>query len=46
MLLRTKPTILDLMVAVLAGFAGAYAMIDEKLSPALPGVAIATAIVR
>ncbi len=45
MLARTKPTILDLMVAVLAGFAGAYAMIDEKLSPALPGVAIATAIV-
>jgi len=45
MLTRTKPTILDLMVAVLAGFAGAYAMIDEKLSPALPGVAIATAIV-
>jgi len=45
MLSRTKPTILDLMVAVLAGFAGAYAMIDEKLSPALPGVAIATAIV-
>lgn len=45
MLARTKPTLLDLMVAVLAGFAGAYAMIDEKLSPALPGVAIATAIV-
>ncbi len=45
MLSRTKPTILDLMVAILAGFAGAYAMIDEKLSPALPGVAIATAIV-
>lgn len=45
MLSRTRPTILDLMVAVLAGFAGAYAMIDEKLSPALPGVAIATAIV-
>jgi uncharacterized hydrophobic protein (TIGR00271 family) len=45
MLSRTKPTILDLIVAVLAGFAGAYAMIDEKLSPALPGVAIATAIV-
>jgi len=45
MLSRTKPTILDLMVAVLAGFAGAYAMIDEKLSPALPGVAIAVAII-
>ena len=45
MLSRTKPNLLDLMVAVLAGFAGAYTMIDEKLSPALPGVAIATAIV-
>lgn len=45
MLSRTQPTILDLMVAVLAGFAGSYAMIDEKVSPALPGVAIATAIV-
>ncbi len=45
MLSRTRPTILDLMVAVLAGFAGAYTMIDEKLSPVLPGVAIATALV-
>jgi hypothetical protein len=36
---------LDLLVAVLAGFAGSYAMVDERLSPALPGVAIATAIV-
>ena len=32
-------------MAVLAGFAGAFAMIDERLSPTLPGVAIATAIV-
>jgi len=45
MLLRVRPTLLDLFVAVLAGFAGAYAMIDEKVSPALPGVAIAVAIV-
>lgn len=45
MLSRTRPTILDLLVAVLAGFAGSYAMIDERISPALPGVAIATAIV-
>lgn len=45
MLARTQPNLLDLLVAVLAGFAGCYAMIDEKLSPALPGVAIATAIV-
>lgn len=45
MLARTQPNIFDLFVAVLAGFAGAYALVDEKLSPALPGVAIATAIV-
>ena len=45
MLARTRPTILDLMVAILAGFAGAFTMIDEKSSPVLPGVAIATAIV-
>jgi hypothetical protein len=45
MLSRTKPNLFDLIVAVLAGFAGAYALIDEKISPALPGVAIATAIV-
>jgi len=45
MLSRVRPTLLDLFVAVLAGFAGAYAMIDEKVSPALPGVEIAVAIV-
>jgi hypothetical protein len=45
MLSRTEPGIADLLVAVLAGTAGAYALIDEKLSPALPGVAISTAIV-
>lgn len=45
MLSRTRPTLFDLLVAVLAGFAGAYALVDEKISPALPGVAIATAIV-
>jgi uncharacterized hydrophobic protein (TIGR00271 family) len=45
MLARTQPNLLDLLVAVLAGFAGAYAMVNEHLSPTLPGVAIATAIV-
>ncbi|MHC4216681.1 MAG: DUF389 domain-containing protein, partial [Planctomycetota bacterium] len=44
-LARTEPNLLDLMVAVLAGLAGAYAMVDERISPTLPGVAIATAIV-
>jgi len=45
MLSRTHPNLFDLLVAVLAGSAGAYALVDETLSPALPGVAIATAIV-
>ena len=45
MLARTQPNLLDLLVAIFAGFAGAYALLDERVSPALPGVAIATAIV-
>jgi len=45
MLARTHPNLLDLCVAVLAGLAGSYAMVDERISPSLPGVAIATAIV-
>ncbi|MEH6584517.1 MAG: DUF389 domain-containing protein [Halioglobus sp.] len=45
MLGRTQPSLFDLLVAVLAGLAGAYALVDEKLSPVLPGVAISTAIV-
>lgn len=39
MISRTRPNLFDLIVAVLAGFAGAYALVDEKISPALPGVA-------
>jgi len=45
MLVRTNPQLFDLRVAICSGFAGAYALVDEKISPALPGVAIATAIV-
>jgi uncharacterized hydrophobic protein (TIGR00271 family) len=44
LLAQTDPTLIDLMVAALAGFAGVLAMIDERVSPALPGVAIATAL--
>ncbi len=44
LLSQTRPTLIDLMVAGLAGFAGVLAMIDERISPALPGVAIATAL--
>jgi uncharacterized hydrophobic protein (TIGR00271 family) len=45
MLARTKPTLLDLGVATLAGLAGCLAMIVEKISPVLPGIAIATSLV-
>jgi uncharacterized hydrophobic protein (TIGR00271 family) len=44
LLAQTKPTLIDLLVAALAGFAGVLAMIDERVSPALPGVAIAAAL--
>ncbi len=44
LLSQTHPTLIDLLVAVLAGCAGVLAMIDERISPALPGVAIATAL--
>ncbi len=44
LLAQTQPTLIELLVAALAGFAGVLAMIDERVSPALPGVAIATAL--
>jgi uncharacterized hydrophobic protein (TIGR00271 family) len=44
LLAQTQPTLIDLIVATLAGVAGALALIDERVSPALPGVAIATAL--
>jgi uncharacterized membrane protein len=42
---RGGPSLLDLGVAVLSGCAGAYAMSRPNLSAALPGVAIAAALV-
>jgi uncharacterized hydrophobic protein (TIGR00271 family) len=45
MLARTQPTLLDLGVAMLAGFAGCLALVDERMSPVLPGIAIATSLV-
>ena len=44
LLSQTRPTLIDLIVAALAGFAGLLALIDQRISPALPGVAIATAL--
>lgn len=40
---RTRPTLLDLIVAVLSGFVGAYLTINRKAG-AIAGVAIATAL--
>ncbi len=42
---RTTPNILDLMIALFGGAAGAYATVSPRLSVGLVGVAIATALV-
>lgn len=44
-LIRTEPNMLDLMVALAGGAAGAFATISPKLFSAFVGVAIATALV-
>jgi len=44
MLSRTHPTLLDLGVALVSGAAGAYALCRKDVSAALPGVAIAAAL--
>jgi len=44
-LARTRPDLLDLVVALASGAAGAYAMSRKEVSAALPGVAIAAALV-
>jgi uncharacterized hydrophobic protein (TIGR00271 family) len=42
---RTAPNLMDLMIALAGGAAGAFAMISPRLSVAFVGVAIATALV-
>ena len=44
-LARSEPTILDLLVALAAGAAGAYALSRKSVAAALPGVAISAALV-
>jgi uncharacterized hydrophobic protein (TIGR00271 family) len=44
-LARTAPNLLDMMVALASGAAGAYALSRKDVSAALPGVAIAAALV-
>lgn len=41
---RIRPTPIDLLIALAGGVAAAYALTQPKLSAALPGVAIATAL--
>jgi uncharacterized hydrophobic protein (TIGR00271 family) len=41
---RTQPTLLDLVVAMASGMAGAYALSRKEVGAALPGVAIAAAL--
>lgn len=45
LLARTEPRLLDLGVAVVAGAAGAYVLVRREAVGALPGVAIAVALV-
>jgi uncharacterized hydrophobic protein (TIGR00271 family) len=42
---RTSPNIMDLVIALAAGAAGAYATLSPRVSAGLVGVAIATALV-
>ncbi|MGI9585103.1 MAG: DUF389 domain-containing protein [Acidimicrobiia bacterium] len=42
---RTSPTLIDLMIAIAAGAAGAYATADRRVSSSITGVAIAVALV-
>lgn len=44
MLARSKPTLFDIVVALACGFIGAYAYVNKKVSSAIPGVAIAVAL--
>ena len=44
-LARTEPTVVDLMVALVSGAAGAYAISRKWVAAALPGVAISAALV-
>jgi uncharacterized hydrophobic protein (TIGR00271 family) len=43
-LARTAPNVLDLMIALVGGIAGAYATVSPRVSSAVVGVAIATAL--
>lgn len=43
-LMRTSPTVYDIVVALAAGAAGAYSLVHPNLNASLPGVAIAVSL--
>lgn len=45
LLARTQPTLIDMAIALFSGLAGAYALCRSDAAGALPGVAIAAALV-
>jgi uncharacterized hydrophobic protein (TIGR00271 family) len=45
LLARTQPSLIDLAIAIFSGMAGAYALSHSDAAGALPGVAIAAALV-
>lgn len=42
---RVNPNVIDMMIALAAGAAGAYANVDDRVSDSIAGVAIAVALV-
>jgi uncharacterized hydrophobic protein (TIGR00271 family) len=42
---RVSPTLIDMLIALAAGAAGAYATVDDRVSSSITGVAIAVALV-
>jgi len=42
---RTQPTLPYLIVAIISGFAGSFALVKPKLSETLPGIAISVALI-
>lgn len=42
---RTQPTLPYLIVAIIAGFAGSFALVKPRLSETLPGIAISVALI-
>jgi len=42
---RISPTLIDMLIALAAGAAGAYATVDDRVSSSITGVAIAVALV-